>query len=109
MGHFGLQRGQSVSCYALVNVNGGKRFFKFSRASCFVLHSFPTAGDQRRDMMTKARSNLRMIIGDMYKNDDAAVRRIIFSMIGGNFEASFKAVTDIVLNGSSWSFTFAHL
>ena len=87
-------------------------FFFFSDCLLVFLCLFqivPHVGERHRDMILKVCSYLKTIIGDKYKNDDAATRSIFFFAIGGNFEVSFKAATDIALKVRPWSCTFAHL
>ena len=87
-------------------------FFFFSDCLLVFLCLFqivPHVGERHRDMILKVCSYLKTIIWDKYKNDDAATSSIFFFAIGGNFEVSFKAATDIALKVRPWSCTFAHL
>jgi hypothetical protein len=87
-------------------------FFFFSDCLLVFLCLFqivPHVGERHCDMILKVCSYLKTIIWDKYKNDDAATRSIFFFAIGGNFEVSFKAATDIALKVRPWSCTFAHL
>ena len=84
-------------------------FFFFSDCLLVFLCLFqivPYVGERHSDMILKVCSYL---IGDKYKNDDAATSSIFFFAIGGNFEVSFKAATDIALKVRPWSCTFSHL
>jgi len=112
LGRFNLPGGQSVSSHAPCDFDDGAFFFFFSDCLLVFLCLFqivPHVGERHRDMILKVCSYLKTIIWDKYKNDDAATRSIFFFSIGGNFEVSFKAATDIALKVRPWSCTFAHL